>query len=284
MAKISYVDGLYLHYKESKIHIEDRGYHFGDAVYEVVMFNEGIFFDYDEHIKRLLRSLKSLNITLPISCKSLKIIIKNVIKKNKVVFGSIYIQVSRGVAQRNHSYKNLTLKPIIIISVTEKNNDYLNNFIGVSAITLNDNRWARPDIKTTQLLPNILAKTIADEKGAYEAIFVDQDDYITEGSSSNIWIVNYDNELITRNLDGQILSGITRNAVKNCAVQNNIKILERKFLKDELLTAKEVFLTSATSFVTPIVKIDNSSINNGLIGELSCSLKELYLKAMKTPN
>ena len=284
MAKISYVDGLYLHYKDSKIHIEDRGYHFGDAIYEVVMFNEGIFFDYDEHIKRLLRSLKSLNITLPISCKSLKIIIKNVIKKNKVVFGSIYIQVSRGVAQRNHSYKNLTLKPIIIISVTEKNNNYLNNFIGVSAITLNDNRWARPDIKTTQLLPNILAKTIADEKGAYEAIFVDQDDYITEGSSSNIWIVNYDNELITRNLDGQILSGITRNAVKKCAVQNNIKILERKFLKDELLTAKEVFLTSATSFVTPIVKIDNSSINNGLIGELSCSLRELYLKAMKTSN
>ena len=284
MAKISYVDGLYLHYKDSKIHIEDRGYHFGDAIYEVVMFNEGIFFDYDEHIKRLLRSLKSLNITLPISCKSLKIIIKNVIKKNKVVFGSIYIQVSRGVAQRNHSYKNLTLKPIIIISVTEKNNDYLNNFIGVSAITLNDNRWARPDIKTTQLLPNILAKTIADEKGAYEAIFVDQDDYITEGSSSNIWIVNYDNELITRNLDGQILSGITRNAVKNCAVQNNIKLLERKFSKDELLTAKEVFLTSATSFVTPIVKIDNSSINNGLIGELSCSLRELYLKAMKTSN
>jgi D-alanine transaminase len=284
MAKISYVDGFYLHHKDSKIHIDDRGYHFGDAVYEVIIFNEGIFFDYNEHIKRLLRSLKSLDIELPISTNSLKIIINNVIKKNRIVFGSVYIQVSRGVAQRNHSYKNLTLKPIIIISTTEKNKDYLNNFVGVSAITLNDNRWARPDIKTTQLLPNILAKTIADKKSAYEAIFIDQYDYITEGSSSNIWIVNYDNQLITRNLDGQILSGITRNSVKKCAMKNNIKVLERKFSKHELLTAKEVFLTSATSFVTPIVKIDNSSINNGLIGELSFSLRELYLKAMKSSN
>ena len=279
MPKISYVDGSYCNYENSKININDRGYHFGDAVYEVVMFNQNIFFDFDEHIERLFKSLISIDITLKFSIKSLKIIINKLIKINKASYGSVYIQVSRGIAPRNHSYNNLKLKPVLIISITEKKFDYHNKIKRVNAITLSDNRWDRPDIKTTQLLPNILAKTKAEQNNAFESIFLDEKDFITEGSSSNIWILNYQNELITRGLDGKILSGITRSTIAKYANKNKIKLVERKFSKNELYNAKEVFLTSASSFVTQIIKVDDYLINNGLVGNVSVNLRETYIKA-----
>ena len=279
MPKISYVDGSYCHYENSKININDRGYHFGDAVYEVVMFNQNIFFDFDGHIERLFKSLISIDITLKFSIKSLKIIIKKLIKINKASYGSVYIQVSRGIAPRNHSYNNLKLKPVLIISITEKKFDLHNKIKRVNAITLSDNRWDRPDIKTTQLLPNILAKTKAEQNNAFESIFLDEKDFITEGSSSNIWILNYQNELITRGLDGKILSGITRSTIAKYANKNKIKLVERKFSKNELYNAKEVFLTSASSFVTQIIKVDDYLINNGLVGNVSENLRETYIKA-----
>ena len=278
MPKISYVDGFYCHYENSKININDRGYHFGDAVYEVIMFNENIFFDFDAHIKRLFKSLSSIDINLSMTSVSLKIITKNLIKINRASYGSVYLQVSRGVAPRNHSYKNLKLKPVLIISITEKKNDLHKKIKGVSAITSPDNRWGRPDIKTTQLLPNILAKTKAEYENAYETIFLDDNQFITEGSSSNIWILNYDNELITRDLDSKILSGITRSSIAKYAIKNKINFIERKFSKSELFNAKEVFLTSASSFVTQIIKIDDQLINNGLFGKVSDNLRNLYIK------
>ena len=279
MPKISYVDGSYCHYENSKININDRGYHFGDAVYEVVMFNKNIFFDFDGHIERLFKSLSSIDITFNFSIKSLKIIINKLIKINKASYGSVYIQVSRGIAPRNHSYNNLKLKPVLIISITEKKFDLHNKIKRVNAITLSDNRWDRPDIKTTQLLPNILAKTKAEQNNAFESIFLDEKDFITEGSSSNIWILNYQNELITRGLDGKILSGITRSTIAKYANKNKIKLVERKFSKNELYNAKEVFLTSASSFVTQIIKVDDYLINNGLIGNVSVNLRETYIKS-----
>ena len=278
MPKISYVDGAYCHYENSKININDRGYHFGDAVYEVIMFNEDVFFDFDAHIDRLFKSLKSIDITLSFSYNSLKIIIKNLIKINRASYGTVYLQVSRGIAPRNHSYKNLILKPVLIISITEKIFDLNKKMIGVNAITLPDNRWDRPDIKSTQILPNILAKTKAENNNAFETIFLDENEFITEGSSSNIWILNYENELITRGLDGKILSGITRSAIAKYAFNNKIILIERKFSKKELYNAKEVFLTSASSFVTQIIKIDNNLINNGLLGDISTNLREIYIK------
>ena len=279
MPKISYVDGSYRHYENSKININDRGYHFGDAVYEVVMFKQNIFFDFDGHIERLFKSLISIDITLNFSIKSLKIIIKKLIKINKASYGSVYLQVSRGIAPRNHSYNNLKLKPVLIISITEKKYDLYNKIKGVNAITLPDNRWDRPDIKTTQLLPNILAKTKAEQNNAFESIFLDEKDFITEGSSSNIWILNYQNELITRGLDGKILSGITRSTIAKYANKNKMELVERKFSKNELYNAKEVFLTSASSFVTQIIKVDDYLINNGLVGNVSKNLREIYIKA-----
>jgi len=280
MPNITYIDGKYLNYEDSKIHINDRGYHFGDAVYEVIVFNKNIFYDFDGHIQRLFKSLTSLEIKFSLSSSSLKIIINNLIRLNKANIGSVYIQVSRGVAERNHSFHGLNIKPILTIIVTKKSN-IENNLNGVKAITLNDNRWSRPDIKTTQLLPNVLAKTLANKNNAYECIFIDDEGFVTEGSSSNIWVLNKENQLITRNLDGKILSGITRNSISLFAKKNNITVVEKKFTQIELYNAKEVFLTSASSFIMPIVQIDDQNINQGLVGNISLELRKLYFDNFK---
>ena len=280
MPNITYIDGKYLNYEDSKIHVNDRGYHFGDAVYEVIVFNKNIFYDYDGHIQRLFKSLKSLEIKFSLSSSSLKIIINNLIRLNKAIIGSVYIQVSRGVAERNHSFHGLNIKPILTIILTKKSN-IENNINGVKAITLNDNRWSRPDIKTTQLLPNVLAKTLANKNNAYECIFIDDEGYVTEGSSSNIWVLNKENQLITRNLDGKILSGITRNSISLFAKKNNITVVEKKFTQIELYNAKEVFLTSASSFIMPIVQIDDQIINQGLVGNIALELRKLYFDNFK---
>ena len=280
MPNITYIDGKYLNYEDSKIHINDRGYHFGDAVYEVIVFNKNIFYDFDGHIQRLFKSLTSLEIKFSLSSSSLKIIINNLIRLNKANIGSIYIQVSRGVAERNHSFHGLNIKPILTIIVTKKSN-IENNLNGVKAITLNDNRWSRPDIKTTQLLPNVLAKTLANKNNAYESIFIDDEGFVTEGSSSNIWVLNKEHQLITRNLDGKILSGITRNSISLFAKKNNIAVIEKKFTQIELYNAKEVFLTSASSFIMPIIQIDDQNINQGLVGNISLELRKLYFNNFK---
>ena len=278
MPNLSYIDGNYYDYYDSKIHINDRGYHFGDAVYEVILYNQGVFYDFDDHINRLFRSLHSIDIQFSISKKTIELIVKNLIRLNKISFGSVYIQVSRGIADRNHTFNNLNIKPILTIITSKKHNNINNDIIGVKAITVRDNRWARPDIKTTQLLPNVLAKTKANKQGAYESIFIDDEGYVTEGSSSNIWIINKDNEIITRSIDGKILSGITRKTIAKFSKLNDLTVIESKFSKDEMLNAKEVFLTSASSFVTPITEIDNVKINEGVVGEMSIKLKKLYFK------
>ena len=280
MPNITYIDGKYLNYEDSKIHINDRGYHFGDAVYEVIVFNKNIFYDFDGHIQRLFKSLTSLEIKFSLSSSSLKIIINNLIRLNKANIGSVYIQVSRGVPERNHSFHGLNIKPILTIIVSKKSN-IENNLNGVKAITLNDNRWSRPDIKTTQLLPNVLAKSLANKNNAYESIFIDDEGFVTEGSSSNIWVLNKENQLITRNLDGKILSGITRNSISLFAKKNNITVVEKKFTQIELYNAKEVFLTSASSFIMPIVQIDDQNINQGLVGNVSLELRKLYFDNFK---
>ena len=278
MPNVSYIDGVYCNILDAKVSINDRGYHFGDAVYEVILYNNGIFYDYDGHIKRLFNSLKLINIKFHLSEQQLKIIIKNLFKLNRVNFGSIYIQVSRGVADRNHSYFGLNSKPVLTMIVSKKKNNISDDIKGVKAITMVDNRWSRPDIKTTQLLPNVLAKTYANKKNAYEGIFIDHEGYVTEGSSSNIWIINKNNEILTREIDGKILSGITRKTISQFAKNNNFKMLEKKFTKDEMLNSREVFLTSASSFVTPIIEIDNIKIGNGIIGKTSIELRNLYFK------
>ena len=174
----------------------------------------------------------------------------------------------------------MNIKPLLSIIVTKKLNNINSNLRGVKVITLDDNRWSRPDIKTTQLLPNVLAKTEANKKGAFEGIFIDSDGYVTEGSSSNIWIINDNNEIITRAIDGQILSGITRKTIAQFAKFNNLIVKEEKFKKEELYKSKEVFLTSASSFVTPIIEVDDIEINDGKIGQISIDLRKLYFSEL----
>ena len=280
MPNISYVDGVYHNYQNAKVNINDRGYHFGDSVYEVVLFNEGIFYDFEGHINRLFDSLNFINIKFHLSKRSLKLIINNLVKINRISFGIVYIQVSRGIAERNHSYKGMNIKPLLSIIVTKKLNNMNSDLKGVKAITLDDNRWSRPDIKTTQLLPNVLAKTEANKKGAFEGIFIDSDGYVTEGSSSNIWIINHNHEIITRAIDGQILSGITRKTISQFAKSNKLIVKEEKFKKEELYKSKEVFLTSASSFVTPIIEVDDIEINDGKIGQMSIDLRNLYFSEL----
>ncbi len=174
----------------------------------------------------------------------------------------------------------MNIKPLLSIIVTKKLNKLDSYLNGVKAITLVDNRWSRPDIKTTQLLPNVLAKTEANMMGAFEGIFIDSDGYVTEGSSSNIWIINDNNEIITRAVDGQILSGITRKTIAQFAKLNNLTVKEEKFKKEDLYKSKEVFLTSASSFVTPIIEVDDIQINDGKVGQMSLDLRNLYFSKL----
>ena len=277
MSSYSYVDGRYCLKNTAKTYINDRGYQFGDAVYEVILYREGTFFDLNGHLARLRNSLKSLDINLKISNKSLLIITKHLIRINKIKIGSIYIQVSRGVYERDHSYINMKMNPVLVITTKKLKNNFDVNIKGVNVITLNETRWANPNIKTIQLLPNIMAKTEANKKNAYEAIFVDKKGYVTEGSSSNVWILNEKNKLFTRNLDGSILPGITRNTVLNCANNNKYSISEKKFKVEDMLLAKEIFITSASSFVTPVIKVNETLINNGVVGTFSYQLRKSYL-------
>ena len=203
---------------------------------------------------------------------------KRLVTENNIKNGSIYIQVSRGEYSRDHSYFNKPLKPILVILSKKNKEDFKTIIPGIKVFTTFDTRWSNPDIKTTQLLPNVLAKTKAIKNGFGEALFLDKDSYITEGSSSNFWILNKNNILNTRSLDGKILAGITRDSILNCAKNKNIKIEEKKISLDDIKFCKEAFITSASSFVTPVVKVDEMIINNGEVGKFSNLLRKTYLE------
>ncbi len=281
MPNYAYVDGKYCNKINAKTFIDDRGYQFGDSVYEVIIYREGIFLDLEGHIKRLRNSLKSLDFIFKMSNQSLLIIIKHLLRINKINFGSIYIQISRGICERDHSYHNMKLKPVLVITTKKIKNDFEEIIDGINVVLIKDTRWSHPDIKTVQLLPNVLAKTYAKKNSADEAIFFDENDFVTEGSSSNVWILTQDNILITRSLDGSILPGITRNTIFECAKHNKISIKEKKFKIKDLINAKEVFITSASSFVTPVKKVDNLIINNGYEKQFSNLLRKTYLNLYK---
>ena len=279
MPNLAYINGSYCNKNLAKTFIDDRGYQFGDAVYEVFVYRDGKFLDYIGHIKRLKNSLKSLDIRFKMSDKSLLIIIKHLLRINKVRFGLIYIQISRGIANRDHSFYKSKLFPVLVITVKRFKNDFQQSIEAINTITLKDTRWSNANIKTIQLLPNALAKTKAKSKNADEAIFVDYSDYITEGASSNVWILTHKNILKTRNLDGSILPGITRNTILKCAKKNKISVREEKFKIDDLYNAKEVFITSASSFVTPVKKVNETLINNGITGYFANKLRIEYFNS-----
>ena len=275
---LSYVNNKFCSLDKAQISVNDRGYQFGDAVYEVIYYKNGKFLDLEGHLKRLRISMSRIDFELKYSDSAIITIMKRLVAENYIKHGSIYIQVSRGEYSRDHSYFNMPLKPILVILTKKIKEDFKTIIPGIKVYTTFDTRWNNPDIKTTQLLPNVLAKTKGIKNGFGEALFLDKKSYITEGSSSNFWILNKNNILITRSLDGKILAGITRDSILNCAKNKNIKVEEKKISLDNIKDCKEAFITSASSFVTPVIQVDNFKINSGKVGEFSNLLRKTYLE------
>ena len=274
MSKIAYLNSKYINFNQAKIHIEDRGLQFSDSVYEVVPFYNKKLIDFSFHAKRLKYSLKELQIKYIVKEDKLKKIFNKIIRLNKIRNGIVYLQITRGVQPRDHNYKNNIIPNLIIYTINKKLNLPNKNFKGEKAITYNDLRWKRRDIKTVSLLANVLAKKEAVRKKAYEAILIDNGK-ITEATASNVWIVK-NNKLITHPSNTDILKGITRETVKKLIKKNRLNLIETSFTKKELYNADEVFITSSSSFVTPIIKIDSKLVNKGKIGRITLQLATLY--------
>ena len=275
MSRIAYINGRYVPHDQAKIHIDDRGYQFGDGIYEVVSVINGKLADQDWHLDRMAYSLGEMSISMPMSREAIKIIIKNMIIMNRIKYGLVYFQVTRGVMRRDHAITTM-LKPQLVMTAKPLPQLEQHEVNPVAVITVPDQRWQRRDIKTLQLLPNCMAKSKAIEAGAYEAWMVDEDGFITEGTSSNAWIVSEAGELITHPATYEILSGVTRKAIFEIASLRNLKIVERPFRTEEAINASEAFLTSATSIVTPVASLNGWRIGDTGIGPVSGAMRLAY--------
>ena len=281
MARIAYVNGRYVPHREAAVHVEDRGYQFADGVYEVIAVNAGRFVDAEPHLDRLDRSLGELRITPPMTRPALYHVMHEVKRRNRVENGIVYLQATRGVARRDHPFPVEAETALVVTGSRKPPPDPGILETGVDAVSVPDNRWKRCDIKSVSLLPNILAKQTAREAGAYEAVFVDEEGFVTEGSSTNVWIVTPGGELLTRGLDHGILAGVTRGTIFKLAERLGLAFAERRFTIDEARRAREAFVTSATSCVTPVVRIDEAVIGNGKPGSTARVLFEVYARHME---
>ncbi|HUH86049.1 MAG TPA: D-amino-acid transaminase [Stellaceae bacterium] len=276
MSRIAYVNGRYLPHKHASIHIEDRGFQFADAVYEVIAVRRGRLIDEAMHLGRLHRSLRELRIAPPMSDAAMHAVMAEVVRRNRVVEGMLYLQISRGSAPRDFAFPN-RVKPSLVMT-SRRTRGPAPRLIeeGVGVITIDDIRWARPDIKSVSLLPNALGKQRAKEVGAYEAWQVDAAGNVTEGTSSNAWIVTAAGDVITRQADTSILNGITRIGLIGLLEREGLRVVERPFTVAEAKGAREAFLTSTTNFVLPIVAIDGTPIGNGHPGSVVRKLRQVY--------
>ena len=276
MSRIAYVNGRYLPRREATVHVEDRGYQFADGVYEVCEVRDGRLIDERRHVERLQRSLGELRIRLPMSPAALGVVMRETIRRNRVHDGIVYLQITRGVARRDHAFPPPGTRPSIV--VTARNLDMARSeraaAQGVAVVTLPDNRWERVDIKSISLLPNVLAKQAAREQGAGEAWFVDRDGKVTEGSSSNAWIVTMGGKVVTRAADKGILRGITRTVLIGAIEAQGLTLEERPFTVEEAYGAREAFLTAASQVVLPVVRIDGRPVGNGAPGSVATALRK----------
>ena len=280
MSRVAYVNGAYVRASEAFVHVEDRGYQFADGVYEVCSVLNGRLLDEIGHLDRLDWSLSELRIHPPMSRAALRVVLREIVRRNHIRQGIVYLQVTRGVAPRNHPFPKPEPRPSLVVTgrASPKAKADASAAEGVDVITTPDERWARPDIKTISLLPNCLAKQAAVEAGAFEAWMIDRDGFVTEGSSTNAWIIDKEQRLITRPAGHEILNGITRRAVLRIAKQYVKEIVERPFTLEEALNAQEAFITSATSAVTPVVRIDDKPVANGAPGSIAESLRKAYFE------
>jgi D-alanine transaminase len=280
MSRIAYVNGRYVPFRDAQVHVEDRGYQLGDGVYEVCEIRGGALVDQRRHLERLSRSLAALRIAAPLNPAALDFVLEEMVRRNRVRDGLLYLQVTRGVARRDHGFPEQPVKPALVVTVRGLDRRKLaaSAAKGIAVITVPDDRWARVDIKTVGLLPNALARQRAKEAGAKDAWFVDADGFVTEGASSNAWIVTKSGALVTRPSSNRILTGITMTVVKEIAAKLQMKFEERAFRVEEALAAEEAFLTSATQIVMPIVSIDGQKIGSGLPGPIAKRLREEFYR------
>ncbi len=279
MSRIAFVNGRYLAQRQAQVNIEDRGYQFGDGIYEVIHVHEGRFVDADLHLARFERSLGEIALPAPMQRQALLAVLGEVLRRNRVREGLVYMQVTRGVARRDHKFPRPATRPAFV--VTAKHGGALPREVegwACGAITAPDQRWARCDIKSVNLLPNVLARQKAAEAGAYEAILVDRQGQVTEGAATSVWIVDGAGRLRTRHLDQHILPGCTRGALKTLLDENRIEFAEEGFTEAELRAAREVFLTSATSFVKPVTKLDGALVNEGVPGPVTRRLFGIFTR------
>ncbi|HET9618903.1 MAG TPA: D-amino-acid transaminase [Pseudolabrys sp.] len=278
MSRIAYVNGRYLPHAQAAVSIEDRGYQFADGVYEVCEVRDGRLVDETRHMARLDRSLRELRMARPMSAKALSHVLRETVRKNRVRDGIVYVQVTRGVAPRDFPFPAAGTRSSLVVTSRSFDRARLEAQAekGIDVVTVPDVRWQRVDIKSVALLPNVLAKQIARDKGAREAWMVDGQGCVTEGASSNAWIVTRDGVLVTRPLDTGILPGITRSVVMDEVKALGIKVEERAFTVEEAYAAREAFVTSASQIVMPVVSIDGKSVGNGAPGLITSSLRRDY--------
>ncbi len=279
MGRVAYVNGRYVPHAQAVVHVEDRGFQFADAVYEVWAILDGRLADALGHFERLDRSLGELRIQSPRSRSALLAILRETVRRNRVRDGIVYLQVTRGTARRDHAFPAASTPPTVVVTAKALDLAKLEAgaIRGVSVVTLPDERWGRCDIKTVGLLPNVLAKQAAKEAGAYEAWLVDADGAVTEGASTNAWIVDDAGRLRTRDIGANILRGVTRATLVDLARALQTPVDERPFTVDEAKASREAFLTAASAFVTPIVSIDGEAVANGGAGPVTLRLRTLYL-------
>ena len=278
MSRIAYVNGRYLPLRQAMVHVEDRGYQFGDAVYEVCEVRQGRLIDERRHLARLKRSLDELQIKLPMSPVALGIVLREVIARNRIGYGIVYLQVSRGVARRDHAFPTPEVPPSVVVTARPLNarrNEAL-AAAGIAVASVPDNRWGRVDIKTTGLLPNVLARQAAIAQGARDAWFVDKDGMVTEAASANAWIVTQAGRMVTRPADHGILKGITRTVLFDVIKAQGLSVEERAFTLLEAYAAREAFVTAASQVVLPVVRIDRHAIGEGKPGPVATALRRAF--------
>ncbi len=278
MSRIAYVNGRYLPMRTAKVHVEDRGYQFADGVYEVCEVRGGRLIDERRHLARLTRSLSELRIPMPMPLAALGVVLREVVARNRVSYGVVYLQITRGVARRDHAFPVPDVSPGVVVTARALN-QVRNEALaakGIAVISVPDNRWGRADIKTTGLLPNVLARQAAIERGARDAWFVDNGGNVTESASGNTWIVTQSGAVVTRPADHAILRGITRTVLLEVIKAQGLAVEERAFTLKEAFAAREAFITSASQIVMPVVRIDNRVIGDGKPGPIATALRREF--------
>jgi D-alanine transaminase len=278
MSRYAYVNGRYLPFRHATVHVEDRGYQFADGVYEICEVRGGRLIDERRHLERLQRSLKEIKIPLPMSVRALGVVLREVVSRNRIGYGIVYLQITRGVARRDHAFPSGQTLPSLVVTARSLNmsrNEALAKN-GIAVVSVPDDRWGRVDIKTIGLLPNVLARQNAIERGARDAWFVDKDGMVTEASSANAWIVAPAGVLVTRHVDRAILRGITRTVVFDAIKAEGLAVEERAFSLAEAYGAREAFITSASQIVLPVIRIDGRTIGDGKPGPVAMSLRRQF--------